>query len=135
MRVDDDDEIGGWSGKKPPLPLRGALRGQARRFRDEQTDAEQCLWQHLRKKQISGCKFRRQHVIGRFIADFYCAERALVIEVDGGIHAETVERDTARQQYLESLGLRVLRFPNEAVYQNIESVLDEIRRALEAQSA
>jgi very-short-patch-repair endonuclease len=82
-------------------------------MRREPTPAEQKLWQKLRHKQLLGFKFRRQHVIDRFIVDFYCGEGRLVVEVDGGVHQYTEEEDAIRQEFLESLGLRVVRFRNE----------------------
>nr|MBC7245341.1 DUF559 domain-containing protein [Chloroflexota bacterium] len=94
------------------------------------------LWQHLRRKQLLGYKFRRQHAIERFIVDFYCRDAGLVIEVDGPVHQYTAEEDAIRQEFLESIGLRVLRFTNEQVMTDIEGVLGTIARALqEAQPA
>jgi very-short-patch-repair endonuclease len=73
-----------------------------------------------------GFKFRRQHVIDRFIVDFYCGEAGLVVEVDGEIHDYTPQEDAIRQEFLESLGLRVVRFRNEEVFGDMEGVLEEI---------
>ena len=77
-----------------------------------------------------GLKFRRQQVIDRFIVDFYCHEIKLVIEVDGEIHNYTQVEDAIRQEFLESLGLRVVRFNNEDVLLRIEGVLEEIERVI-----
>ena len=99
-------------------------------MRCEPTAAENALWQRLRRKQLLGYKFRRQHTIDRFIVDFYSRDAQLIIEVDGPIHEYTKEEDTVRQEFLESLGLRVIRFNNEDVILNIEAVLDEIVRHL-----
>ena len=100
-------------------------------MRSEPTLAEKQLWQRLKNKQLLGFKFRRQQVIDRFIVDFYCHEIKLVIEVDGEVHNYTSVEDAIRQEFLESLGLRVMRFKNEDVLFRIESVLGEIARWLE----
>ncbi|MEW6491236.1 MAG: endonuclease domain-containing protein [Cyanobacteriota bacterium] len=102
------------------------LKPLARQMRHEPTLAEKQLWQKLRNKQLLGFKFRRQHSIDRFIADFYCAEVGLVVEVDGSIHDYTQEEDALRQEFLESLGLRVLRFSNAEVLNSIDGVLEVI---------
>jgi very-short-patch-repair endonuclease len=95
-------------------------------MRTEATLAEKQLWQRLKNKQMLGLKFRRQQVIDRFIVDFYCHEVKLVIEVDGEIHNYTQVEDAIRQEFLESLGLQVVRFKNEDVLFRIEGVLEEI---------
>jgi very-short-patch-repair endonuclease len=102
------------------------LKPLSRQMRREPTQAEKQLWEKLRNKQILGFKFRRQHAIDRFIVDFYCGEAHLVVEVDGEIHEYTQEEDAIRQEFLQSLGLRVLRFKNEDVLHNIADVLAEI---------
>ncbi|WP_313885059.1 endonuclease domain-containing protein [Scytonema hofmannii] len=102
------------------------LKPLARQMRCEPTPAEKLLWQKLRQKQLLGFKFRRQHAIDRFIVDFSCAEARLVVEVDGGIHDYTQKEDAIRQEFLESLGLRVVRFRNEDVLEGIEGVLEGI---------
>jgi len=106
------------------------LRQRARELRARPTPAESELWKYLSHRQRVGFKFRRQHVINRFIVDFYCAEAALVIELDGEIHRFTVEQDEIRQDYLEGLGLAVLRFRNEDVLERIEEVLAQIDERL-----
>jgi len=106
------------------------LKPLARRMRREPTPAEHRLWQRLRRKQILGFRFRRQHAIDRFIVDFYCAEAHLVVEVDGPIHEYSLERDTLREQVLTSLGLHLLRFTNEKVLASPDAVIDEIAVAL-----
>ena len=90
----------------------------ARRLRSNSTDAERKLWQGLRMKQIGGAKFRRQHRIGPFIADFCCPERALVIELDGGHHADHPADDAERTKMLAKRGYRVVRFWNNEVLSN-----------------
>jgi very-short-patch-repair endonuclease len=104
----------------------------AREMRQPQTTAEENLWRVLRNRQ-TGFKFRRQHPIGRFIVDFYCAEAKLLIEVDGDSHLEPnqIEYDRARTDYLEDLGYRVIRFTNDNVRYNIEIVTSEILAAIE----
>ncbi|AFZ24926.1 hypothetical protein Cylst_2729 [Cylindrospermum stagnale PCC 7417] len=102
------------------------LKPLARQMRRESTPAESLLWQKLKNKQILGFKFRRQHVIDRFIVDFYCNEARLIIEVDGGIHDYTQAEDGIRQEFLEGLGLRVVRFRNEDILEGIEGVLEVI---------
>jgi very-short-patch-repair endonuclease len=107
------------------------LKPLARQMRTEPTLAEKLLWQRLNNKQLQGFKFRRQQVIDRFIVDFYCHEIKLVIEVDGKVHNYTQVEDGIRQEFLESLGLRVLRFNNQDVLLRIEGVLEEIVRWLQ----
>jgi very-short-patch-repair endonuclease len=102
------------------------LKPLARQMRTEPTLAEKLLWQRLRNKQLLGFKFRRQQVIDRFIVDFYCHEVKLVIEVDGEIHNYTQAKDAIRQEFLESLGLEVIKFKNEDVLENIEGVVEKI---------
>ena len=92
------------------------------------TEAEVCLWSVIRMKQLNGCLFSRQKVIGDYIVDFFCSEARLVIEVDGGHHyfEEAVEKDQKRDHYLESQGLKVLRFTNVDAMENIEGVVERI---------
>ena len=99
---------------------------RARELRQRQTPAEAQLWQALRSRQADGLKFRRQHPIGPYIADFYCAQARLVIEIDGDSHAEQVEYDQARTDWLESQGYRVLRYTNSEVQEKITAVLAHI---------
>ncbi|WP_413171606.1 endonuclease domain-containing protein [Anabaena azotica] len=114
-----------------PPELWEKLKPLARQMRTESTLAEKLLWQRLKNKQLLGFKFRRQQVIDRFIVDFYCHEIKLIIEVDGEIHNYTKVEDAIRQEFLKSLGLRVLRFKNEDVLFRIEGVLEEIVRWLQ----
>lgn len=107
-----------------------AIKQRAKDLRHAPTPAENILWQHLRGRKLCGCKFRRQHPLGRFILDFYCIEQRLVIEVDGPIHDHQVEYDLERTHILEALGCRVLRFKNEDVELNLQSVLERIGREL-----
>ena len=95
-------------------------------LRKRLTDAEQLLWNYLRMKQIEGLKFRRQQPIGNYIVDFACFENRIIIEVDGGQHAEN-NKDRERDLYLQRNGFRGLRFWNNEVLQNINEVLAVIR--------
>ena len=103
------------------------LTAIARDLRKSLTDAEQLLWRYLRAKQLDGLKFRRQEQIGRFIVDFVCYEKLLVIEADGGQHLTEWEKDQERTKWLNSQGFCVLRFWNNEILSNIEGVLDVIR--------
>lgn len=98
----------------------------AKQLRRDATPAETLLWHQLRNRQLGGHKFRRQQPIGPYIVDFVCPELKLVVELDGGQHAETHSRDQARIAYLESSGFTVLRFWNNAVFENLEGVLTVI---------
>lgn len=103
---------------------------KARALRNDTTDAEKRLWRHLRGRQLEGFKFRRQHAIAGYIADFACPEAKLVIELDGGQHAEQLDYDTERTRKIEVNGYRVLRFWNDDVLLRTDAVLDEILRCL-----
>ncbi|MBU1189630.1 MAG: endonuclease domain-containing protein [Gammaproteobacteria bacterium] len=103
---------------------------RARRLRTQMTDAEQRLWRHLRARQMLGYKFRRQHPIGPFVADFACLQAGLVIEVDGGQHGELETEDARRTRYLNRQGFRVLRFWNHEVLQHTDACLEMILQAL-----
>ncbi|MGH9441822.1 MAG: endonuclease domain-containing protein [Thermoanaerobaculia bacterium] len=105
----------------------------AREMRRRPTVTEDLLWQQLRDSRLSCLKFRRQHRVGRFIADFYCASRCLVVEVDGGVHERRKEQDRARDEYLAERGLRVVRVSAERVLSDMRSVLHEIWKAAESQ--
>jgi very-short-patch-repair endonuclease len=95
---------------------------KARTLRRQATDAEQKLWQYLRSRQLRGYKFRRQQPIGRYIVDFVCFEGKLVIELDGGQHAEKTKADQKRTTWLGSQGFHVQRFWDNDVLQNLEGV-------------
>jgi very-short-patch-repair endonuclease len=109
------------------------LKPLAREKRHEPTSAESKLWSYLRGRKFENQKFRRQHTIERFIVDFFCAERKLVIEVDGEIHQYTSVEDSIRQEFLQNLGFRVVRFTNDEVLNSIEGVLTTISAALASQ--
>jgi len=104
----------------------------ARNLRRRQTDAEQALWRLLRNRTFQGTKFRRQHAIGRYVADFVCLESKLIIELDGGQHAINKTADDARTADLQSRGFRVLRIWNNDMLSNREGVLLLIEQALKA---
>ena len=94
------------------------------------TDAERHLWLQLSRKNLSGYRFRRQVPMGPYFVDFACLKARLVIEIDGSQHAQAVDRDEQRTDWLKSRGFRVLRFWNNDVLQQTEGVLESIRRAL-----
>jgi very-short-patch-repair endonuclease len=102
---------------------------RARELRKDMTAAEEVLWNRLRRKQINGFIFRRQHPIDIFIVDFYCHELKLVIEVDGGIHTEikVAEYDKGREAEIERFGLKIIRFTNHEVFNNIEIVIKKVK--------
>ena len=102
----------------------------AKALRSNQTDAEQRLWYHLRAHRFMGLKFKRQKPLGRYIVDFVCMEQRLIIELDGGQHAEQVAYDQQRDAWLCSQGYTVLRFWNNDVMQQLEGVLEQIRCTL-----
>ena len=103
----------------------------ARDLRLHSTDAERRLWRYLRNRQVRGLRFRRQHPIGPYFADFVCLEHHLIIELDGGQHDQAVKRDhdQARSEWLARQGFHVLRFWNNDVLQNTAGVLQEIDKA------
>jgi very-short-patch-repair endonuclease len=102
---------------------------RARGLRQNMADAEQKLWYRLRNRQLGGRKFRRQHEIDYYIVDFVCNEAMLIVELDGGQHAEQVGYDEHRARHLQAKGYRVLRFWNNEALTNIESVLEVILEA------
>jgi very-short-patch-repair endonuclease len=104
------------------------FRDRARDLRADQNRHEETLWQHLRNGKLKGFKFRRQHPIGRYILDFYCAEAALVIELDGITHRGREEYDAARQAWLESQKLLVIRCPNHEFQAGLDTMLEFIWR-------
>jgi len=106
------------------------LKPLAHEKRNKPTEAEKALWKHLRNRQLQNYIFRRQHNIGQFIVDFYCYKARLVIEVDGEIHQYKPEEDKIRQEFLENLKLRVLRFPNSDVLSKPDKVMLQIENYL-----
>ena len=97
-----------------------------RALRERSTDAERFLWRLLRTRQFVGLKFRRQHSVGPYIIDFYCADRRVAVELDGGQHftLEGQAYDRRRTAYLATRGIRVVRFTNSELFENTEGVLE-----------
>jgi very-short-patch-repair endonuclease len=108
----------------------------AKQLRRRMTPAERIMWTELRKQFHSKFKFRRQHPVREFVVDFFCVEKQLVIEIDGGIHknSDVKERDENRTAELERLGLRVIRFSNDEVLNCIETVIQKIEIELHSPS-
>jgi very-short-patch-repair endonuclease len=100
----------------------------ARKLRQEQTDAENLLWSHLRAYRLSRLKFRRQQPVGAYVVDFFCPDKKLIVELDGGQHQERVGHDEVRDAWLKSEGYTVLRYWNNEVMANLEGVLEDIGR-------
>jgi len=105
---------------------------RARLLRRNQTEAERVLWSRLRNRQLCAAKFRRQHPLGHYVADFCCTEGRLVIELDGGQHALSSEADQERTEALGVLGYRVIRFWNNEGLRETEAVLQRIAEALQS---
>ncbi|MFN8677566.1 MAG: endonuclease domain-containing protein [Thermomicrobiales bacterium] len=104
----------------------------ARMLRERETPAERILWDALRGRRLAGLKFRRQHPIGPFVADFCCPDRRLIVELDGEIHATQHDRDAEREALLNAAGYRVVRFTNHELLADLPRVLTIIQRAAEA---
>jgi very-short-patch-repair endonuclease len=103
---------------------------RARQLRKHPTEVEIKLWRHLRLRQIGGYKFRRQQPLGTYIVDFVCLEKKVVVELDGGQHAEQISEDAQRTAWLESQGFHVLRFWNHQVLEEMETVKAVIYQTL-----
>jgi len=110
------------------LPYNKTLKNYARELRKNITNTENLLWSKLRRKQLHGYQFYRQKIISNFIVDFYCPKAKLVIELDGGQHytKNGKEGDRIRDDYLVNLGLKVLRFSDREVFENLNGVLEKI---------
>ena len=117
-----------------PAGAEGVCKEKRRSLRHNMTDAERKLWRLLRDRRLAGFKFRRQHSIGPYIADFVCLEHTLVIEVDGGAHMTRAQHDAERTRWLKSRGYRVLRFWNNQALVETEAVLEAIMTELEKSS-
>ncbi|WP_217578349.1 endonuclease domain-containing protein [Mesorhizobium sp. GbtcB19] len=109
----------------PHQPVTPVKRNFARSMRREPTEAEDRLWQELRGRRLDNIKFRRQVPMGRYVADFVCAEARLIVEIDGSQHAES-RHDQERDAELKARGFRVLRFWNEDVLKELDAVCDTI---------
>ena len=108
-----------------------SVQARAKGLRRRMTPAEVKLWRHLRNRQLGGAFFRKQHAVGPFVVDFFCARLRLAVEIDGDSHARQTRYDTMRTRWLsEQKGFRVLRFANRDVLGNIEGVLHAIDEAL-----
>ncbi|MFZ4528880.1 MAG: endonuclease domain-containing protein [Undibacterium curvum] len=114
-----------------PRALPEELKRYARAMRKNMPDAEALCWSLLRNRRMANAKFRRQHVIGSYIIDFYCAEYQLAIELDGGQHSEQQDYDRQRDAYLRSLKITTLRFWNHQMLNETEAVLEAIYHALQ----
>ncbi len=106
------------------------IKEKAKVLRRTMTKPEELLWNKIRRRQLKNKYFRRQHPYGIYILDFFCYEANLVIEIDGDIHLSQQEYDNERTNYLNSSGLRVLRFKNDEIVKNIDSVIDKISKYL-----
>src|SRR5688572_28603179 len=106
------------------------LKDLRRQNRKNLTPAEAELWKHLQNGRLDGHKVRRQHSVDNYILDFYCPQEKLGIELDGKVHFtdNAFEADTARTEYLNSLNIKIIRFENKAVFEQLEGVLEEIRQ-------
>lgn len=113
-----------------PAKLPDDLRAYAREMRGRMTDAEALLWMLLRNRRIAGAKFRRQHPVGRYILDFYCVEKQLGVELDGGQHGDEAAYDQRRDDWLRGKGIQVLRFWNNQMLAETEAVMEAIYRAV-----
>ena len=110
---------------------------QARKFRKASTEAESRLWSELRNRQLVGFKFRRQHPLGKRVFDFYCDEAKLAIELDGSGHSYDLKREDDLDREIEAYekGVRILRFGNDEIFQDLDAVLNDIIYAIDPQKS
>jgi len=127
MKLEDESNDDSYHKWQTPAKQWSNIKHLIKEMRKEPTVAENILWQELRAHKLDKLKFRRQHCINKFVVDFYCRGIKLIIEVDGEIHDTQREYDLVRQEFLEELGYKVLRFKNEEVINNIKKVLETIR--------
>ncbi|MEX1276575.1 MAG: endonuclease domain-containing protein [Bacteroidota bacterium] len=120
----------------PTIFNKTSEKGKRRALRKSMPEAEVILWSKLKEKQLAGYKFRRQYSVGPYVVDFYCAQKKLAIELDGDSHfgPGAQERDGKRQEWIETFGLRFLRFTNNEVQKNLYGILTAIEEALHEQS-
>ena len=111
-------------------PARHSRAERSRELRNNKTKSESLLWSVLRSRQLGGLKFRRQHPIGPYFADFACLDRHAVVELDGEYHDDQYEMDRKRQAYMESMGWQVIRFANEEVLADVDAVAISIARQI-----
>jgi very-short-patch-repair endonuclease len=109
----------------------GGLKAKARRLRRGQTETEKRLWRLLRNRELLGHKFRRQQPLSPFVVDFCCLEKKLVVELDGGQHAERPSLDERRTEWLKREGYRLIRFWDNEMFENTQGVLEKIFRHLD----
>lgn len=128
IRKEESIQLSILAGQGRQIP--DVLLERARELRRQQTPVEAILWDCLRNRQLEGAKFRRQHNIESYIADFYCHEARLIIELDGKIHDLQQDRDINREQWLKQQGFTVLRFQNEQINHDLETVLNNIAQHL-----
>jgi very-short-patch-repair endonuclease len=118
---------------RPRWRASSEIQARARELRRAMTPAEQALWTRIRDGQLDGAHFRKQHAVGNFIVDFFCAKAKLVVEVDGDVHATQADYDAARTRWLEDQRqYQVIRFTNEDVFRRMDAVLEEIWEALKS---
>ncbi len=117
------------------MPVKNIVRGQkisakqvegAKELRRVMTPSEKILWKCLKANRLNGLHFRRQQIIHGYFADFYCHQHELIVEVDGDVHEFQQDYDAEREKYLISLGLRIVRFTNEEITNNLKDVLNKI---------
>ncbi len=118
----------GWGEGEHPRNL--ALTDNAQSLRKRMTEVEKTLWYYLRDRRFEGLKFRRQYPLGKFIVDFICVEKKLIIELDGGQHAINANRDLMRDIWLGEQGYHVVRFWNNEVIENLNGVLETLHSYL-----
>jgi very-short-patch-repair endonuclease len=99
-------------------------------MRHQPVTAEKLFWRYIRDRKLGGFKFKRQHLIGRYIVDYVCLEKKVIVELDGSLHENQIEYDIARDRFLESRNYRVLRFENHEVGENMDRVLATILATL-----
>ncbi len=116
---------------KRSLNIPDYILNLAKELRKKQTDSEKILWECLRKRRFLGFKFRRQQPVGRYIVDFLCFEKKLVIEIDGPVHDDTKDYDKIKDEYLIASGFNVLRISSKSVKENLEETLGMIKDRLE----
>lgn len=117
------------------MPVKNIIRGQeispkllerAKELRRAMTPAEKILWKQLKANRLNGLHFRRQQIVHGYFADFLCHQYNLIVEVDGGIHKLQQDYDAEREEYLRSLGFRIIRFKNEEIQKDLKGVLQRI---------
>ncbi|MFO1520046.1 MAG: DUF559 domain-containing protein [bacterium] len=110
--------------------MKSTLKPFAKKLRKNSTDTESLLWRHLRAKRFEGFKWRRQEPVGKYIVDFICYEKRVIIECDGGQHLVEREKDRVREEWLGKRGYRMLRFWDHEILQDLEAVLEAIWKGL-----